>query len=425
MSVGALEDRLSAAGHAVKAVPAFDLSWPRGSSSTAKVVLFLAEENDSPDAAAEAARQIAALARHAAAAAQHGAAFWLITRDAQQSPQAKAGAIGAALWGLVRVLANEMPQLTLRALDLSGGVGQSERARQVVAELAADSAETEIVWTPQGRHVPRLRAGLPQRLAEPDDRLSLSASRPGLDALAWQPLPHREVGPAEVEIEVHAAGLNFRDIMWAMGLLPEEALIDGFAGPTLGLECAGIVRSIGSDVEGLAVGDRVMAFAPAALSTQAMTIAAAVARIPDQTSFAEAATVPVTFVTAIYALRHLAQLAAGEHVLIHAAAGGVGLAAIQYAKQCGAVVIATAGSDAKRAFLRLAGADHVLDSRSLGFADGVREITQGHGVDVVLNSLSGDAIEASFRVLADGGRFVEIGKRGIKDQAWVDMKNIK
>jgi acyl transferase domain-containing protein/acyl carrier protein len=413
MSVGALEDRLSAAGHAVKAVPAFDLSWPRGSSSTAKVVLFLAEENDSPDAAAEAARQIAALARHAAAAAQHGAAFWLITRDAQQSPQAKAGAIGAALWGLVRVLANEMPQLTLRALDLSGGVGQSERARQVVAELAADSAETEIVWTPQGRHVPRLRAGLPQRLAEPDDRLSLSASRPGLDALAWQPLPHREVGPAEVEIEVHAAGLNFRDMMWAMGLLPEEALIDGFAGPTLGLECAGIVRSIGSDVEGLAVGDRVMAFAPAALSTQAMTIAAAVARIPDQTSFAEAATVPVTFVTAIYALRHLAQLAAGEHVLIHAAAGGVGLAAIQYAKRCGAIVIATAGSEVKRAFLRQAGADHVLDSRSLAFADAIGKITGGRGVDIVLNSLSGEAMERSLEVLKPFGRFLELGKRDL------------
>ena len=107
----------------------------------------------------------------------------------------------------------------------------------------------------------------------------------------------------------------------------------------------------------------------------------------------------------------MAQLAAGEHVLIHAAAGGVGLAAIQYAKHRGAIVIATAGSDVKRAFLRLAGADHVLDSRDPRFADGVREITRGQGVDVVLNSLSGEAMERSLEVLKPFGRFLELGKR--------------
>src|SRR6201999_1865131 len=113
------------------------------------------------------------------------------------------------------------------------------------------------------------------------------------------------------------------------------------------------------------------------------------------TSFAAAATVPVTFVTAIYALGTLGHLAPGELVLIHAAAGGVGLAAIQYAKYRGAVVIATAGSEIKRAFLRLAGADHVVDSRDLGFADAVRDFSGGGGVDVVLNSLSGEAMEQS------------------------------
>src|SRR6059058_3590116 len=184
-----------------------------------------------------------------------------------------------------------------------------------------------------------------------------------------------------------------------MGLLPEEALIDGFAGPTFGLECAGIVRSLGPGVADLSVGDRVMAFAPASLSSRVVTIAEAVAQIPPHTSFADAATIPVTFVTAIYALGHLAKLAPGEHVLIHTASGGVGLAAIQYAKHCGAVVIATAGSEVKRSFLRLAGADHVLDSRDLEFCNEVREITGGQGVDVVLNSLSGEAMERSLEVL--------------------------
>jgi NADPH:quinone reductase-like Zn-dependent oxidoreductase/acyl carrier protein len=136
-----------------------------------------------------------------------------------------------------------------------------------------------------------------------------------------------------------------------------------------------------------------------------------VTRLPSDTSFAAAATIPVTFVTSVYALGTLAKLQSGEFVLIHAAAGGVGLAAIQYAKYRGASVIATAGSEVKRAFLRLAGADHVLDSRDLGFADAVRTITGGDGVDVVLNSLSGEAMEQSLSVLKPFGRFLELGKR--------------
>jgi phthiocerol/phenolphthiocerol synthesis type-I polyketide synthase C len=244
--------------------------------------------------------------------------------------------------------------------------------------------------------------------------LTLESRHPGgLDALCWGIATPRPVGRGQVEIEVHAAGLNFRDIMWAMGLFPEEALIDGFAGPTFGLECAGIVRSVGSDVEGLAVGDRVMGFAPASLSSRVVTIAHALTPIPPEIGFADAATVPVTFVTAIYALGHLAKLTAGERILIHAASGGVGLAAIQYAKHCGAVVIATAGSAVKRSFLRLAGADHVLDSRDLAFSNAVREITEGQGVDVVLNSLSGEAMERSLEVLKPFGRFLELGKRDL------------
>ena len=210
--------------------------------------------------------------------------------------------------------------------------------------------------------MPRLRRGLPPRWAAPGDELALDAGpHGGIDALQWRPAASRPPGPGEVSIDVHAAGLNFRDLMWGMGLLPEEALIDGFAGPTFGLECAGIVREVGPGVTELAVGDRVAGFAPAALATRVTTPARTVTRIPDEISFAAAATIPVTFVTAVYALGTLGKLAAGEVALIHAAAGGVGLAAIQYAKLRGATVIATAGSEIKRAFLRLAGADHVLD----------------------------------------------------------------
>src|SRR5207245_1331313 len=179
----------------------------------------------------------------------------------------------------------------------------------------------------------RLRRGLPPRWADDSDVLTLASRHPGgLDSLGWEVRTPRQVGVGEVEIDVHAAGLNFRDLMWAMGLLPEEALTDGFAGPTFGLECAGIVSAIGAGVTDLAVGDRVAGFAPAALSTKVTTAAHAVTRIPLETSFAAAATIPVVFVTAVYALGTLAKLMPGELVLIHAAAGGVGLAAIQYAK---------------------------------------------------------------------------------------------
>jgi acyl transferase domain-containing protein/NADPH:quinone reductase-like Zn-dependent oxidoreductase/acyl carrier protein len=415
----ALQNRLAEAGYGVTLAQSLDLyatadTAPRSDHETRQIILFLAEEPSDGDPIEQVSQQIAALARIATFAVERHAVLWVVTSEAQQVTLADRAfdPVGGALWGLGRVLVNEMPRLSVRLLDLPGAAGPGERAQLVAAELVAATPESEVVWTPQGRHVPRLRRGLPTRWVMASDMLSVGTAHiGGLDALGWEVQTPQPVEEGQVEIEVHAAGLNFRDVMWAMGLLPEEALSDGFAGPTLGLECAGIVRSLGPGVDGLAVGDRVMAFAPGSLSTSVVTIAEAVAAIPPDTSFAEAATIPVTFVTAIYALGHLAKLAPGEHVLIHTASGGVGLAAIQYAKQRGAVVIATAGSEVKRAFLRLAGADCVLDSRDLAFCDAVREFTEGQGVDIVLNSLSGEAMERSLEVLRPFGRFLELGKR--------------
>ncbi|MCS6854124.1 MAG: SDR family NAD(P)-dependent oxidoreductase, partial [Elioraea sp.] len=237
-------------------------------------------------------------------------------------------------------------------------------------------------------------------------------ARPGvLETLTWTSRARRRPGRGEVEIAVAAAGLNFRDVMWAQGLLPEDLIADGFAGPTLGMECAGTITAVGADVAGLKPGDRVMAFAPSAFASHAVTLAAACLHLSPGLSFAEAATMPVAFLTALYALDECARLAAGETLLIHGGAGGVGLAALQIAKARGARVIATAGSEEKRALLRLLGADAVFDSRGLGFVDGVRAATGGEGVDVVLNSLAGEALEASLALLRPFGRFVELGKR--------------
>jgi phthiocerol/phenolphthiocerol synthesis type-I polyketide synthase C len=416
----ALQARLAGMGHQVRRERDPDLfaagqnGAARDSGEVGDIIFLPAETPTDEDGHARAAQQLPLLARLATYAAARQAPLWVVTSDAQQTTASDAdnAAIGAALWGLARVLVNEMPGLSVRLIDFHSAATPAERTRQIADEIGADTPEREIVWTSQGRQVPRLRTGLPPRWAAPTDSLGLSAGPSGgIDSLGWEIRQPHAVGPGEVEIEVRAAGLNFRDLMWAMDLLPEEALIDGFAGPALGLECAGVIRSLGAEVEGLAVGERVMGFAPAALGSRVVTIADAVVPIPNETAFAAAATVPVAFVTAIYALGHLAKLMPGEHVLVHSAAGGVGLAAIQYAKHRGATVTATAGSEAKRAFLRLAGADHVLDSRSLSFADAIREITGGQGIDVVLNSLSGEAMERSLELLKPFGRFLELGKR--------------
>ncbi|MBV8334015.1 MAG: polyketide synthase dehydratase domain-containing protein, partial [Alphaproteobacteria bacterium] len=377
-----------------------------------RIFVFLAEPSNGADPTLHISEQIIAVARLATTASERSAVLWVVTSEAHQATLRRQPdhLVGSALWGFARTLVNEMPRLSIRLLDLPGTASPGERAKMVAAELTSGSEETEVIRTPQGRHVLRVHTGFPLRWAEPSDVLSLEAIDSGGRSPSWVVKERRLVGPDEVEIEVHATGLNFRDIMWAKGLVPEEALIDGFAGSSYGLECAGIVSAVGPEVANLAVGDRVMAFAPASLSTHVVTVAEAVAPIPPQTSFADAATVPVTFVTVTYALGHLAKLAPSEHVLIHAAAGGVGLAAIQYAKQRGAIVIATAGSEVKRAFLRLAGADHVFDSRDLTFGDAVRELTGGQGVDVVLNSLGGEAMERSLEVLKPFGRFLELGK---------------
>jgi phthiocerol/phenolphthiocerol synthesis type-I polyketide synthase C len=355
-------------------------------------------------------RLLPLFARVAAAAAERLVPLWLVTSGAQQVG-GDGGEIGAALWSFARVLRNETPGLTLRSVDMPADMTGSERARCFAEELTAAGAETEIVRTSHGRrHVLRLRPGLPAVWSRPGDAVVASNERPGqIDCLGWSPA--QTPGPGEIEIEVRASGINFRDVMAAAGLLPEDALLDGFAGATLGLECAGLVTAIGEGVAAFAVGDRFAGFAPQAMASRVVTRADAVIAIPPGMGFVAAATLPVAFVTARYSLVTLAQLMPGETVLIHAASGGVGLAAIQIAKGCGATVIATAGSPAKRAFLRLVGADHVCDSRELRFVASVREATGGAGVDVVLNSLHGEAMEASLELLKPFGRFIELGKR--------------
>jgi acyl transferase domain-containing protein/NADPH:quinone reductase-like Zn-dependent oxidoreductase/acyl carrier protein/NADP-dependent 3-hydroxy acid dehydrogenase YdfG/SAM-dependent methyltransferase len=339
----------------------------------------------------------------------------------------------AALWGIARVAMHECADRRIRWLDLHDPIPCMPNAAKLAQEILHPDAEDEILLTASGRYVPRLSIAARPRpaaliaLQPTPPRVQLDCSVPGpFRNLAWRAPP--DLGPLgedEVEIEVRAAGLNFRDVMYAMGLLPDEALENGFCGPTLGMEVAGIVTRVGAAVIELAPSDAVIAFAPASFANHVRTRSLAVTRKPASWSFAAAATVPSAFFTAYYALHELARVQEGERVLIHGAAGGVGIAAIQLAKYMGAEIFATAGSDAKRDFVRLLGADHVFDSRSLAFADEVMRATDGAGVDVVLNSLAGDAIPRNLRLLRPFGRMLELGKRDFYENSRIGLRPLR
>ncbi|MGG5812571.1 SDR family NAD(P)-dependent oxidoreductase, partial [Falsiroseomonas sp. CW058] len=326
----------------------------------------------------------------------------------------------AALLGLARVLANEMPALRPRRIDLAPDLPTEAAAARLAAEL--DAAAPEVTLAAAGRLVPRLVPGL--ALPPPGGATRLEVAQPGrLGTLHWAAAEPRAPGPGEVLLRVEAAGVNFRDLMWAQGLLPEEVLEAGFAGPTLGMEAAGVVEAVGPDVC-LRPGMRVFGVVPGAFATRALTRAEAVVPLPEGLAPEEAATIPVAFLTALHALEGCAGLQAGEAVLIHGGAGAVGLAALQVAQAIGARVAMTAGSAAKRAFLRAAGADLVLDSRDPGFADALRA-EWPDGVDVVLNSLAGEAMERSLGLLRPFGRFLELGKRDFVENRRAPLRPLR
>jgi acyl transferase domain-containing protein/NADPH:quinone reductase-like Zn-dependent oxidoreductase/NAD(P)-dependent dehydrogenase (short-subunit alcohol dehydrogenase family)/acyl carrier protein len=358
------------------------------------------------------------------------AGLWLLPPPARPPAQEAAPdrVRDAALWGLTRVAMQEFPELRLRWIDLAHPLRQLDQAGRLAQEMLDPDAEDEILLTEAGRFVPRMgivpapRVSLAPALVRP--RWQLDFDQAGsFRNLSWrQDAGHDALEDDEVEIDVRAAGLNFRDVMYAMGLLPEEAVEDGFCGPTLGMEVSGVVTRTGAGAAGLRPGEAVIAFAPASFSTRVRTRALAVVPKPADWSFSAAATVPIAFFTAYYALVELARVREGERVLIHGAAGGVGIAAVQLARHLGAEVFATAGTPEKRDFVELLGADRVFDSREPAFDDAILRATGGEGVDVILNSLAGEAVHRNLRLLRPFGRMLELGKRDYFENSRVGMR---
>ncbi len=331
---------------------------------------------------------------------------WMITRGAQVLERELGGELaGAALWGFGKAIAREAVHLQPRMIDLDPGEMAPEP--DLVEELLYPDSENHIAYRSGRRQVARLvRAGDgPERLTFPEEMEWVLAPDPAgaFDRPYVQPLPARPLEPKEVRVAVDAAGLNFWDVFRSLGFI-EEGL--------LGREMCGRILETGSDVSTVSVGDHVVGLGFGAFGPQMITREELVAPALSGFSVSGLATAPSAFVSAALSFEY-SGLEAGERVLIHAGAGGVGLAAIQLAQAAGAEVFATASAP-KQAYLRSLGVEHIFDSRQTAFGQEILEATDGAGVDVVLNSLTGEGfIETSLSCLRQGGRFVEMARRDI------------
>lgn len=367
---------------------------------------------------------------------QHCPQIWIVTRNGNLLPYGEehvrtleTDPTACTLTGLARVMRNEYAyagELVVHQLDLSHSAETSveEQARLLANELLHTDGADEIVLTDHGRFAPALVSCSMDREST---NMVLEFSKPGrLENLVWKPVEDlSEIPEHGLEVEVMATGLNFRDIMLTMGLLPDDAVENGFAKANLGLEFSGRVVRVGAGVTDFVPGDRIAGFGKSCFASKVLTEDYCVARIPDSISLESAATLPVVFFTAWYALKHLANIQPGERLLIHGAAGGLGMAAIQIARHLGAKIFATAGSDEKRDFLALSGVAHVYNSRDCSFVNEILADTKGEGVDVVINSLAGEAMRQSVALLRPFGRFLELGKRDFVENTSLGLKPFK
>ncbi|WP_156675650.1 MULTISPECIES: SDR family NAD(P)-dependent oxidoreductase, partial [unclassified Mycobacterium] len=328
----------------------------------------------------------------------------MLTRGAVALPGEEVSDLaGAAVWGLVRSAQAEQAGRAVLvdsdgSLDLASVIGCGEPQLVVRGGIA------------YGARLQPLEPHPLLPLPGPPSVWRLAAGDAGtLEDLAVQSGPPAELAAGQVRVAVAAAGVNFRDVLVALGMYPGAA--------QLGAEGAGLVTEIGAGVTDLAVGDAVMGIL-GLTGSEAVVDRRLVTPLPSGWSFAQAAGVPVVFLTAYYGLSVLGGLRAGERVLVHAGAGGVGMAAVQLARHWGAEVFATA-SRGKWDTLRAMGIDddHIADSRTLEFEEKFSAATGGVGVEVVLNSLAGEFTDASLRLLGRGGRFIEMGKTDLRDPA--------
>ncbi|MEV6569187.1 type I polyketide synthase, partial [Streptomyces kronopolitis] len=369
------------------------------------------ESASTPAAARDAAHRALACIQEWTAAERYSATrLVVVTRNAVPAQLRRPDPAQATVWGLVRAARIEHPDRFV-LVDVDG-----TEASQAALPAALASGEPELALRNGTAYLPRLSSNIRRDELSvpgpPQDGWSLEPADEGtLESLRLvrRPEMSEALEPGQVRISVRAAGVNFRDVLNVLGTYPGDA-------GELGLEGAGVVTETGPGVVGLAPGDRVMGLFPSAFGPVVVADERMVIRVPEGWSFAQAASVPVVFLTAYFALVELGGVQAGESVLVHAGAGGVGMAAVQLARHLGAEVFATA-SPGKWGTLRALGLDeaHIASSRDLDFEGSFLAATGGRGVDVVLDSLAREFVDASLRLLPRGGRFLEMGKTDVRD----------
>ncbi|MCV6974057.1 type I polyketide synthase [Mycobacterium bourgelatii] len=413
--------------HADHAANAERLRAQLEASAFAGVVVLTAPKSGTDEEAAARGREyvehLVRIARELPEILGHTPRLYVVTRDAQRVlSHDDVNLEQGGLRGLLRVISSENPHLKVSYIDVDEHTGVDPLSRQLL--LATDDDET--AWRNDEWYTARL-CPAPLR---PEERrttivdhaeggMRLHIRTPGdLETLEFTSFERVPPGPGQVEVAVSASSINFADVLVAFG---RYQTIDGQQ-PQLGTDFAGVVTAVGPDVTHLAVGDHVGGLSPNGCWSTFVTCDARLAtKLPDGLTDAEAAAVTTATATAWYGLQDLARIRAGDKVLIHSATGGVGQAAIAIARAAGAEIFATAGSEERRELLRGMGIKHVYDSRSVEFAEQIRRDTDGYGVDIVLNSLTGAAQLAGVKLLALGGRFIEIGKRDIYSNTRLEL----
>lgn len=333
--------------------------------------------------------------------------------------------MASSIHGLLPVISNEHQNVKTFLVDVDSNSQEDKILRAIVIK----SAETTIATRNSKRYVKRIRRITDQPIEMPprfvstkDANVELQITKPGsLESLEFVRKDRRAPGPGEIEIEVYAASLNFKDLLKVYGQLADNVIKDTYFGNSLGMELSGVVTQVGEGVEQFKIGDEVAGPIRGSFCSYATVPTTYVIRRPKTLSFNQTP-VYIGYLAAYRGLVHCAQLSAGEKILIHNATGGVGIAAIQIAKWKNAEIYATAGTKEKREFLKNQGIRHVYDSRSLLFAQEILRDTDGYGVDVVINAIAGEALYESFNLLAAYGRFIEIGKKDIGEDRGLPMR---
>jgi polyketide synthase 5 len=390
---------------------------------TAVVVLTTPNNGDhddqSPLLGREYVRQMVHITRQLPEMSGELPRLYVVTRHAQTVVAGDVANLDQAeLRGLIRVIGTEHPHLAATQIDVDGATEVEELVQQLAQQLLSGSEEDETAWR-NGRWYTARLCLAPLRPEERQttvahlerDRMRLQIRTPGdLESMELVACEHVPPGPGQIEVAVTASSINFADVLVAFGRYPA---FDGVL-PQLGIDFAGVVTAVGPGVTDHKVGDHVGGLcADGCWGTFVTCDARLAVRLPTGLADAQAAALTIATATAYYGLNDMARIKRGDKVLIHSATGGVGQAAMAIARAAGAEIFATAGSEQRRQLLRDMGVEHVYDSRSVEFADQIREDTQGYGVDIVLNSVTGAAQRAGLELLAFGGRFVEIGKRDI------------